>query len=233
VEGDGVEAAVFGEAGELDADDLCVAPSHAELDGEGNGDGGADGFEDGFDEREIAQQAGASVATDDALGGAAEIEIDEVEAVVFDDAGGFCEGGGVGSEELGGDGVLVVVVGEVTLALGFACAERPSAEVNSVMMRPQPDCWLVVVASTFGTHVSEARRGAPASVVGEKRAGVFDEAAEDGVCDAGHGREDGGGRDADTADGEAGGDARVLGHRVIGGPRPSASARGVALLHGD
>ena len=37
------------------------------------------------------------------------------------------------------------------------------------MMRPQPDCWLVVVASTFGTHVSEARRGAPASVVGEKR----------------------------------------------------------------
>src|ERR1700722_10684355 len=26
--------------------------------------------------------------------------------------------------------------------------ERPSAEVNSVMMRPQPDCWLVCVAST-------------------------------------------------------------------------------------
>ena len=61
VEGDGVEAAVFGEAGELDADDLCVVPSHAELDSEGDGDCGADGAEDGLDEGEIAQQAGASV----------------------------------------------------------------------------------------------------------------------------------------------------------------------------
>src|SRR5580692_8226615 len=47
--------------------------------------------------------------------------------------------------------------------------ERPSAEVNSVMMRPQPDCWLVVAMSTSGTHVSDARRGAPASEVGVKR----------------------------------------------------------------
>src|ERR1039457_4721325 len=32
--------------------------------------------------------------------------------------------------------------------------ERPSAEVNSVMMRPQPDCWLVVAVSM--TSVREA-----------------------------------------------------------------------------
>ena len=82
----------------------------------------ADGLEDALDLREVAQQAGAAVAGDDALGGAAEVEVDEVEACVLDDAGGVGEGLGVGAEELRGDGVLVVVVGEVALALGLAHA---------------------------------------------------------------------------------------------------------------
>ena len=122
VEGDGVEAAVFGQLGEFDADDVFVVPAHAELDGEGNGDGGADGLEDALDLRQVAQEAGAAVAGDDALGRAAEVEVDEVEAGVLNDAGGVGEGLGVGAEELRGDGVLVVVVGEVALALGFAHA---------------------------------------------------------------------------------------------------------------
>ena len=124
VESDGIEAAVFGDAGEIDADDVLVVPAHAELDGEGNGDGGADGLEDGLDQREVAQQAGAAVAGDDALGGAAEVEVDEVEAGVLDDAGGVGEGHGVRAEELRGDGVLVVVVGEVALALDLAHARE-------------------------------------------------------------------------------------------------------------
>ena len=45
-----------------------------------------------------------------------------------------------------------------------------------------------------------------------EHAGVFDEAAEDGVGDAGHGGEDGGGRDADAADVQLGGDARRVRH---------------------
>jgi hypothetical protein len=40
---------------------------------------------------QVAQQAGAAVAADDALGGAAQVEVDGVEAGFFDDAGGFGE----------------------------------------------------------------------------------------------------------------------------------------------
>ncbi len=75
-----------------------------------------------LDLRQVLEQAGAAVAGDDALGGAAEVEVDDVEAGVLDDAGGVGEGLGVGAEELRGDGVLVVVVGEVALALGLAHA---------------------------------------------------------------------------------------------------------------
>ena len=75
-----------------------------------------------LDAGQVAQQAGAAVAGDDALGGAAEVEVDDVEAGVLADAGGLGEGLGVGAEELCGDGVLVVVVGEVALALGLAHA---------------------------------------------------------------------------------------------------------------
>ena len=101
---------------------MLVVPAHAELDGEGNRDRGADGFEDALDLRQVAEQAGAAVAGDDALGRAAEVEVDDVEAGVLDDAGGVGEGLGIGAEELRGDGVLVVVVGEVALALGLAHA---------------------------------------------------------------------------------------------------------------
>ena len=69
-----------------------VVPSQAEFYGEGDGDGVADGAEDVGDFGQVAQQAGAAVAADDALGRAAEVEVDEVEAGVLDDAGGVGEG---------------------------------------------------------------------------------------------------------------------------------------------
>src|SRR5262249_33528222 len=87
VEGAGVEAAVFGHLGELDADDVGVVPSHAELYGEGNSDCGADGFEDALYLGEVLEESGASVARDDAFGGAAEVEVDDIEAGVLHDAG--------------------------------------------------------------------------------------------------------------------------------------------------
>ena len=108
---------------------------------------------------------------------------------------------------------------------------RPSAEVNSVMMRPQPDCWLVVSAvDVWNPRLRIETWGTRFGSWGEL-AGVADEAAEDGVGDTGHGSEDGGRRDAHIADGEAGGDAAVLGHRVLGGRVPLLLLEGVALLH--
>ena len=62
------------------------------------------------DQRQVTQQTGAAIARDDALGRAAEIQVDHVEARVLHD---LCRLGRVpGSpEELRGDRVLVVVVG--------------------------------------------------------------------------------------------------------------------------
>ena len=79
-------------------------------------------FEDLLNCGQIAQQAAAAVAVDDALRRAAEIEIDEIEAGVLADARAVGECLGVGAEELRGDGMLVVVVREVALALGLAHA---------------------------------------------------------------------------------------------------------------
>src|ERR1035441_3184527 len=124
VQGDGVEAAVLGDAGEVDAYDVVVIPSHAELDGEGDGDGGANRAKDAPDGRQVAQQAGAAIAANDALGRAAKVEVDEIEAGVLDDAGGVCEGGWIRPKQLRRNRVLVVVVGEVALALDLAHAGK-------------------------------------------------------------------------------------------------------------
>ena len=62
-------------------------------------------------------------------------------------------------------------------------------------------------------------------------AGVLDEAAEDGVGDAGHRGEDSGGSDLYVADGEARRDARVLGHGVIDWIIPAFLLEGIAFFH--
>ncbi len=207
MEGYGVEAAVFSEACEFDADDVFVVPAEAELDGEGDLDGGSDGLEDLLDAGEIAQEAGASVAGDDSLGGAAEVEVDEVEAGVGADLGGFGEGLGVGAEELGGDGVLVVVVGEVALAFGLA--HTGEAVGGGELGHDEAAAGLGVGGFGFYVRFAVLNGGFRGEF-----AGVFDEAAEDGVGNAGHGGEDGGGSDEDVADGEGCGDAGLLGHGV-------------------
>lgn len=220
VEGAGVEAAVFGHLREVDADDVLVVPAHAELYGERDGDRAADGLEDALDLREIAQEAGATVAGDDALGGAAEVEVYEVEACVLNDAGRVGEGIGVGAEELGGDGVLVVVVGEVALALGLAHAGET---VGGGELRHDE--------AAAGLLIGLRGLDVGAGGFSCELAGVFDEAAEDGVGDASHGCEDGGGGDFDVAYGEAGRDAGVLGHGMLGGRVPAFLLQCVALLH--
>ena len=173
-----------------------------------------------LDLRQVAQQAGAAVAGDDALGRAAEVEVDEVEAGVLHDAGGVGEGLGVGAEELRGDGVLVVVVGEVALALGLAHAGE--AVGGGELGHDEAAAGLLVGGFAVDVRVSRLSR----SRRSVNMTGVLDEAAEDGVGDAGHGGEHGRGRDADVADGEAGGHAGVLGHGVLERASPTSSARG-------
>ena len=115
MQGDGVEAAILGELGHGDGDQVVIAPAGAVLHGERDGDGGADFAQHAFHQRQIAQQAGAAVALDDFVDRAAEVEIEDVEAQVLADARGFGQDGGVGAEELGGDGVLVGVEAEIAL----------------------------------------------------------------------------------------------------------------------
>ncbi len=92
-----------------------IVPAGAELHGERDGDGGAYIAQQRSDQRQVAQQAGAAVALDDFVDGAAEVEIEDVEAEILADAGGVGHDGWVGAEELGGDGMLVGL--EVQVAL--------------------------------------------------------------------------------------------------------------------
>jgi hypothetical protein len=90
---------------------VLVAPAHAELYCEGNPYCGPDALKDGCNMGQVAQQATAAIATDHALGGAAEIEVNHVKAFIFDNPGRIRQGEGIGAEELGGDRVLILVVG--------------------------------------------------------------------------------------------------------------------------
>ena len=60
---------------------------------------------------------------------------------------------------------------------------------------------------------------------------MFYKAAKDGVGDAGHRRKHGRRSDLDIANGEARGDAGVLGHGVIDWVVPAFLLEGVALFH--
>src|SRR5579884_1995848 len=99
MQGHGVESALLGDAGELDAHDFAVIPAQAKLDREWNPDGSAHLAKDAGNQRKIAQQAGAAVALHDFFGGAAEVEVDAIEAEVFDHAGGVSEHAGIAAEK--------------------------------------------------------------------------------------------------------------------------------------
>ena len=118
----GVQPLGFGHARQLQANNVGVVPAQAELHRERNLHRLAHGLENLFDPRQIAQQARAAVGADDLLGGAAEIEIDQVEAAFLNDASGLSQRFWVGAEELRADGMFVLVEGEVAAALGLAHA---------------------------------------------------------------------------------------------------------------
>ena len=207
-------------------DEVAVVPAEAELDGEGNRHGGADSLEDLPDQGQVAKQAAASVAGDDALGGAAEVQVDEIEAGVLDDACGVGQRGWIRAEELRGDRVFVVVEGEVALALRLAHASEAVGRgelghdqaaagllVGDLGVDSEPRC-STRVASKDRSQGDCANLGHPHRR-SRKEAGVADEAAKDGVGDPGHRREHCRRGDRHSANVEGRRDARMLWHGVF------------------
>ena len=123
---EGSHAAIFGQARQADRDELLVVPAGAELDGERNGNGRAHLAQQPLHQGQVAQQAGAAVAFHHFVHRAAEVDIHHVEAQVLADARGIGHDGGIGPEQLRGDGALHGIEGQVLhqRARGLTCAQR-------------------------------------------------------------------------------------------------------------
>ena len=117
---------------------LFVVPSGAELHRERNRDRRPHRLEDLADRGQILQQTGAAVALHDFLRRAPEIEVDQVEAEVLNHPRRLRHHLGIAAKKLGRDGMLVLVEMQIALGLRSLARRMPSAEVNSVMISPQP-----------------------------------------------------------------------------------------------
>ncbi len=129
------------------------------------------------------------------------------------------------AEELRADGVLVVVVGQVALELGLAHAGQTVG--GGELRHDEAAAGVFVRGLGFNgggersilrnPHLRVEMWGTRTRICGggEDRS-VLDEAAEDGVGNAGHGGEHRRRRDAHAADGELRRHARVRGHGVLG-----------------
>ena len=106
---DGVRTGVDHGAGEMIERHFGVLVVDADpaLDGDGNFDRGLHGGDAIADERRLGHQAGAEAARLDAVGRAADIEIDLVIADFLGDAGGLGEGRRLGAAQLQGDRVFI------------------------------------------------------------------------------------------------------------------------------
>jgi hypothetical protein len=116
MQGHCLQAAILGHARQIYADDFGVVPAGAELHGEGNLHCPAYLAEDPFDQRQVAQQSGTAVALYHFLRRAAEVQVHQVEAEVFDQARGIGKHCGIAAEQLRRDGMLVVIEMQVAAA---------------------------------------------------------------------------------------------------------------------
>jgi len=114
---DRVQAGLFGKSRQVDADNMVIIPAHAELHGEGNRHRRTHRFENLSDQWQIAQQTAPAVARYYALCRAAEVQVHHVEAGVFDNSCRIGKRCGIRPEELCRNRMLVVVKGQVALAL--------------------------------------------------------------------------------------------------------------------
>ena len=167
---------------------------------------------------QIPQQATATVATDHALRRAAKIEIDHVKPGIFDNFRRLGQGDGIGAEELGRYGMLILVVGEIALSLRFPHTRQ--AVGRSELGHDQPATRLLV-ADRCLHQVPGVTIVLPA-----KDAGVADEAAEYRVGHPGHRRQHRGRDHRHTADVNRGRHSSCRRHAVFARIVP-------VLLHGD
>ena len=120
--GDCFDASLFGHTRYVNCDDISLVPARANFDRERDSDSGANGAEKNFEMRQIAQQAGAA-ALHDFFHRAAEIDVDMVEAEILGERGGGSHHFGIGTENLRGDGMFVVVEVEIVQSAGGIARE--------------------------------------------------------------------------------------------------------------
>ena len=177
MEGNGGESAIFGELRKFGVDQFLVVPSRAELAGEGNADSRAHLAENGFDQRQIAEQSGTAVAFHDFINGAAEVDVDDIEASALTNLRGFGQDIRIRPEELAGDGVLF----------------RFELKIPEVAIR-----LFCRLRADYSVRTGELRHEESAPTL------VPDQAAEHRIGNARHRREHGGGSDTDVPDRETG-----------------------------
>ena len=158
-----------------------IVPAGAILHREGNGDGLAHLAQQPLHQRQVAQQPGAAVALHHLIDRTAEVDVEDVEAQVLAHAGGIGHDCRIGAEQLRGDRMLLRIEGQVLQGAGGFLAAAGGADA----MR----------AGELGHDQAAAAQSA-------------DEAAEDGVGDAGHRRQHGGGSNGYAADVQLAGKTR-------------------------
>lgn len=174
VECNGLQATILGEAAHLHIDMLVIVPSAAEFAGQRDTNGGSNLSEKGFDQRQVAEQARASVTLDHFFDGTAEINIDGIKTDIFTGSGGVGHHLRVAAKELGGDG-----------AFGFFEGEIPHRKVA-----------FDGGARRFDDAVGTGELGHEQAAA----ALMANELPEDGVGDPGHGCQDSGRADGDGPD---------------------------------
>ena len=90
-------------------------------------------------------------------------------------------------KQLRRDRMLILVVRQIPLPLRLPHpAESPSAEVNSVIISPHPDCWFVVKVSTLGTTSLTTTHRICTSIFDRKHARILDKPPKNRIRHPGH-----------------------------------------------
>jgi hypothetical protein len=107
---DRIQSTLLGKTSQGNADNVLVAPAHAELHRERNPHRGPNPLKDDCNMWQVSQQTTAAVATDHPFRRAAEVEIHHVKPGIFDNLRRFRQCAGIRAEKLCGYRVLVLVV---------------------------------------------------------------------------------------------------------------------------
>ncbi len=117
MDGDAFDADLLGQARDFHGHDAVFIPAGANLDGHRDSHGGTHGAENLLETLQIAQQSRAA-ALDHFSRGAAEVDVHDVEAKLFDHPRGARHDLGVGAKQLAGDRMFVRLKEKITRCAG-------------------------------------------------------------------------------------------------------------------